>query len=145
MTNNTNKHSIYTKCFDCGSWGINLLDNKQCGNCNRYDTTFYYSEEDLEFAIKKKETSMTNKLPEIRNENPPVISELSEEVKQALENLKILNKKCDDYLKLAETAVEMLRDTKTKLALEACLELIITFVNEQKNLINALDKQFGGK
>lgn len=83
--------------------------------------------------------------PEIRKENPPVIPELSPEVKQALENLKILNKKCDDYLKLVETAVEMLRDTKTKLALEACLELIITFVNEQKNLINALDKQFGGE
>lgn len=37
-----NIHSVYTLCFKCHSWGINLPHNHNCGNCNSTDTTTYY-------------------------------------------------------------------------------------------------------
>ena len=40
-------HSIYLKCWDCGSWSINFPDDKKCG-CGSNDTTTYYPEECLD-------------------------------------------------------------------------------------------------
>lgn len=36
------RHSIYTKCFDCQMWGINLPDDPKCGNCGSTNTCEYY-------------------------------------------------------------------------------------------------------
>lgn len=61
---------------------------------------------------------------EIRKENPPVISELSPEVKQAMENLKYHSRITDYFDK--ESALEEIKYSA-------------------KNLLDALNKQFGGK
>ena len=47
-----NKNSIYTYCYDCKMFGINIPNNKQCGNCNSNDTILYYSENDVDFAVQ---------------------------------------------------------------------------------------------
>jgi len=64
------------------------------------------------------------KITEIRKENPPVISELSSEVKQAMVNLKYHSRITDYFDK--ESALEEIKYSA-------------------KNLLNALEKQFGGK
>ena len=38
----TPKSSVYTKCQDCGSWGICFPDEHICGNCRSGNTIEYY-------------------------------------------------------------------------------------------------------
>ena len=49
-----NVHSVYTLCFECHSWGVNLPLNHQCGNCNSNDTVTYYDTETVSQAILKE-------------------------------------------------------------------------------------------
>lgn len=42
MARNQHEHSIYTMCWHCHSWGINLPGNTVCGDCGSDDTTIYY-------------------------------------------------------------------------------------------------------
>lgn len=46
-----NVHSVYTRCFVCHSWGVNLPLNHQCGNCNSNETTVYYDIETIAQAL----------------------------------------------------------------------------------------------
>ncbi len=36
------EHSIYTHCWECNKWGINMPNDKTCGNCGSTDITDYY-------------------------------------------------------------------------------------------------------
>ena len=47
-----NKHSVYTLCPNCRTWGINIPGNKMCGDCNYPYGITYYSAEDVNNLIK---------------------------------------------------------------------------------------------
>ena len=49
-----NKHSVYTHCNECKMFGINLPDDRKCGNCNSEDTNIYYHEEDIDYAVQHR-------------------------------------------------------------------------------------------
>ena len=54
-------HSIYDICHSCGMKGVNLPDNRKCGNCGSSDTTRYYPEEYLtrtEAALAEAEKAL---------------------------------------------------------------------------------------
>jgi hypothetical protein len=36
------KHSIYVRCLDCHTWGVNIPDDSECGNCRSRNTVEYY-------------------------------------------------------------------------------------------------------
>lgn len=45
------RHSIYTHCRACHTWGINMPNDKVCGNCgNKEDTTTYYPDDSFKSA-----------------------------------------------------------------------------------------------
>lgn len=48
-----NKHSVYTLCPNCHTWGINMPGEKMCGDCNFPYGITYYSAEDVNNLIKK--------------------------------------------------------------------------------------------
>ncbi len=55
------KRSIYDICHSCGMKGINLPDNRKCGNCGSLDTTRYYPEgTDAESQISAPNYWLTN-------------------------------------------------------------------------------------
>ena len=37
-----NIHSVYTICWDCLTWGVNVPNNKTCGNCGSKNTSEYF-------------------------------------------------------------------------------------------------------
>lgn len=42
-----NVHSVYTKCLDCLTVGVNLPYNNTCGNCGSENTIRYYDSETI--------------------------------------------------------------------------------------------------
>jgi hypothetical protein len=48
-----NEHSVFTKCFDCGSSGCNVPGIMECGNCGSYLTVRYYDSETIDKLFKK--------------------------------------------------------------------------------------------
>jgi hypothetical protein len=37
----THEHSVYTRCSECQSWGINLPGETRCGNCSAEGGVLY--------------------------------------------------------------------------------------------------------
>lgn len=37
-----NQHSVYTRCWDCLTWGVGFPNDKVCGNCNSTNTSEYW-------------------------------------------------------------------------------------------------------
>ena len=37
----THEHSVYTRCLECQSWGINLPGETRCGNCSAEGCVLY--------------------------------------------------------------------------------------------------------
>ncbi len=50
-----NQHSVLTKCFDCGSMGVNMPEVTECGNCGGKSTVRYYDSETLDGYLKASE------------------------------------------------------------------------------------------
>jgi len=51
-----NVHSVYTRCNNCKTWGINIPLNMVCGNCGKNtDTLTYYDAETIEKLITAAE------------------------------------------------------------------------------------------
>lgn len=71
-----NVHSVYTLCYECSTWGINLPGNKQCGNCNSMDTMTYYDIETLEALLASQKQTILDQIEEWvrKNELKEVIS-----------------------------------------------------------------------
>jgi len=62
------QHSIYTHCRSCHTWGVNMPNDKTCGNCeNTEDTTTYFPDKsfneglDTVLSIIKADLKMKNK------------------------------------------------------------------------------------
>ena len=43
-----NQHSVLTKCFDCGTMGVNMPHVTECGNCGSTETVRYYDSDTLD-------------------------------------------------------------------------------------------------
>lgn len=43
-----NVHSVFTKCFECGTMGCNLPQVIECGNCGSQTTVRYYDSETID-------------------------------------------------------------------------------------------------
>lgn len=98
-----NKHSIYTQCWECGERGINVPENISCANCNSFNTSCYYAEEDLEFGLdqRKKDQDQKSKIAS---------DFLSKKLQEAiLENLKA------KPLEIGSEREEFLRETFKKI------------------------------
>jgi len=50
-----NQHSVLSICPECGSRGINFPLDTQCGNCGYHKTITYYSAEDVDNLLKRKQ------------------------------------------------------------------------------------------
>ena len=46
------QHSIYTHCRSCHTWGVNMPNDRVCGNCgNTEDTTTYYPDDNYNTCL----------------------------------------------------------------------------------------------
>ena len=36
------EHSVFTRCLDCGNWGVNMPEDPVCGNCQGQNTIEYF-------------------------------------------------------------------------------------------------------
>jgi hypothetical protein len=50
-----NKHCVYSRCYECQSWGINFPLDNRCGNCNtERPTTTYYDEDTIDLLLQSE-------------------------------------------------------------------------------------------
>lgn len=53
-----NKHSVYTWCFDCCTYGCNMPNNYECGNCGSKNTVKYYDAETISHLLKERDAEI---------------------------------------------------------------------------------------
>lgn len=51
---NKNLHSVFTRCFDCSTWGVGLHGCNSCGNCNSKNTVEYYDAMTINKLLRNK-------------------------------------------------------------------------------------------
>ncbi len=73
---NKNVHSVYTLCYECHGWGVNLPLNHKCGNCNSSDTMIYYDIETVTLALATALEEQRQKIKEYDLESLKYLREL---------------------------------------------------------------------
>ena len=48
-----NIHSVYTRCYECKTWGICMPNDTVCGNCGSNDTMTFYDAETVRLLLKE--------------------------------------------------------------------------------------------
>lgn len=85
------RHSIYTLCFECQMWGINMPGNTKCGNCCSNDTATYCEIEDAKQIISDRNKlalamEAAKALDEVLEERMPIPSPFASDEDIALAN-----------------------------------------------------------
>lgn len=121
---------------------VSFLEEQRDGRTKVYfkKGTWVYAN-DIEYLLEELPEDKT----EIRKENPPVISELSEEVKQAMEKNKKENKEFLENVGMVELYLMSLDNNKAVEIGEALLKTIKIKIQQSQDLVDALNKQFGGE
>ena len=61
----THEHSVYTRCLECQSWGINLPGETRCGNCSAEGGVLYVPDCCVRAAYAEGRKSMVKDLQEL--------------------------------------------------------------------------------
>lgn len=68
------EHSVYTRCLECLSWGINTPNEGRCGNCRSHETILYVTKCCVDAAVKKSVEKFREKAVDLIRSHPCSVS-----------------------------------------------------------------------